>query len=119
MFPACVAVNVETGDMLLTIAQNGEFVWSLSSAVAPSRADECRSAHWRLCALDAPGCFPFLYLTTCCAVHVCARSQRLSSDSSDYTLAQVKKSDYVELCACAAHFLNLVAERWAPDFGSN
>ena len=37
MFPACVAVNVETGDMLLTIKQNGEFVWSLSCAVAPSR----------------------------------------------------------------------------------
>ena len=83
-----------------------ENLFSLSSAVAPSR-----SAHWRLCALDAPGCFPFLCLTTCCAVHVCARSQRLSSDSSDYTLAQVKKSDHIELCACAAHFLNLFCGR--------
>ena len=29
MFQACVAVNVETGDMLLRITQNGEFVPAL------------------------------------------------------------------------------------------
>ena len=29
MFQACVAVNVETGDMFLRITQNGEFVAAL------------------------------------------------------------------------------------------
>ena len=51
--------------------------------------------------------FPFLCLTSCCAFHVCAGSQRLSSDPSDCTLAQVKKSDHTELCACAAHIPDL------------
>ena len=54
----------KTSGMFLRIAQNGDSVRSLSSAIAPSCADERRSAHWRLCALDAPGCCSFFVLST-------------------------------------------------------
>ena len=54
----------KTSVMFLRIAQNGDSVQSLSSAIAPSRTDERRSAHWRLCALDAPGCCSFFVLST-------------------------------------------------------
>ena len=62
-----VQANVDakkTSGMFLRIAQNGDSVQSLSGAIAPSRADERRSAQWRLCALDAPSCCSFFVLST-------------------------------------------------------
>ena len=54
----------KTSDMFPRIAQNGDSVQSLSSTIEPSRADERRSAHWRLCALDAPGGCSLFVLST-------------------------------------------------------
>ena len=86
MFQACVAVNVETGEMFLIITQNGEFVPALVAL---------RCADKRLFARA---------LWTRTVVSFLCRSQRCHDISR---MAQVKKSSAL----CHTHFLSHTAKK--------
>ena len=103
--------------------------WSVSSIRCSDRQDRWyifeNHAEWRMglvlvwrlsrsVALTSAWCLPSLFLDTLC---VCSQRCRFMCDGlHDIScLAQVIKSSALH----HPHFLNLVAERWGPDSGSN
>ena len=87
--------------LFLRFTKNGESVWSLSAAVAPSRADKRLLGGVAPVRVGRARLFSLLLSGHAVVAHVLFTCVHALSDS-----AQVKKSDHTDSCACAAHFVN-------------